>query len=124
MARRMCPRNSSLTYPGGSMATLRIEFAADTITFRAKNEGDAEFTHLAGLDMSRPGWTTSPDALLIIGKGHQDDGSYSNGDYDNDFTVAGNTGHRLILDDAITKRISIRRFRVAVTPGRSIIRLI
>ena len=76
--------NSSKTYPGWSFATMRIEFGSDTIRFYAKNEGEADFTHLDSLDIPRAEWTEHTNAFLIVGKGYQSD-VYTGLDYDNDY---------------------------------------
>ena len=91
--------NSSLTYVAGTMATLRMEFGPDTIEFYAKNQGDAELTYLSALDIVRAEWTKGPGAILVIGKGRQDNSLYTNPDYDNDYAFAGAID-QIVLDNA------------------------
>ena len=92
--------NSLLTYQGGQMATLRIEFHFDKIEFYGKNENDSELSCFSELQLTRPEWTKAPSALLIIGKGRQDNAIYTNPDYNNDYAFAGSTDS-IALDNAV-----------------------
>jgi len=92
--------NSTRLYLGGQMATMRIEFTADTIRFYAKNQSDPDLTHLSGLDIARTAAFDGENALMIIGKGRQDDTTYTSPDYDNDWGFAG-ADDQIVLDNAI-----------------------